>query len=142
MPDDILNELESISPELAKIPKENTFPVQDEYFTQLPEAIQQRIHNEQKPDNIVRGHIFGPVAYKWAAACVAILVLGSGYYYLAWNSFYDSNSVSTEAYVLENVDEEIISDYLTAIPVKANKNIETIDNSLENIDEELILDEL
>jgi len=140
--DEIKKELESISPKLAEIQRQDAFNVQEDYFTNLPDQVQKRIRKKEKPEIIVRGHIFGSSTIKWAAACIAILVLGSGYYFLAWNSFNNRNSVYNEAYVLENVDEEIITDYFTELPDKANKNKEAIDNSLDNIDEEIIIEGL
>jgi len=139
--DDILKELEDISPKLAEIPRQDPFTVNEAYLAQLHEATMKRIRNEQKDDNVIRGHLFHHSAIKWAAASIVILVLGSGYYYLAWNSFYDRKS-ATEAYVLENVDEEIMTDYVAEIPTKAGKKNESIDNSLENIDEEIIIEGL
>jgi len=140
--DDILKELESISPKLAEIPRKDSFQVQEDYFTRLSETVHQRIHDEQNQGKVIRGHMFGPSTLKWAAAFIVIGILGSGYYYFAWNSFYDRNIATTEAYILENVDEEIITDYFTELPDKANKNKEAIDNSLDNIDEEIIIEGL
>ena len=94
------------------------------------------------PSNVKKGYIFGPSTIKWAAACIAILILGSWYYYSAWKSFDHNNNLRTEAYVIENFDEGIIADYLIEIPAKAHKNKEVIENSLENIDEELFIEEL
>lgn len=139
--DDILKELESISPKLAEIARKDGLPVPEDYFSRLPDAIQQRIRDNQQPDNLVKGHIFGPSTLKWAAAFIVIGILGSGYYYFAWNSFYDQKS-ATEAYVIENVDVEIISEYFANMPIKVNKKNEAIDNSLENIDEEIMIEEL
>jgi hypothetical protein len=139
--DDILKELKSISPKLADLPREDAFNVPAGYFSKLPEIIQLRINTDQKDDNVVRGYIFGYKALKWVAASIVIVLLGSGYYYLAWNSFYDNKSI-TEAYILENVDEEIITDYVAEIPVKGNIKKENIDNSLEEIDEEIIIEGL
>jgi hypothetical protein len=139
--DNILKELESITPKLADIPKKDVFNVPNGYFSKLPETVQQRIHTDQQNNNVVRGHVFGPKALKWVAASIAIVLFASGYYYIAWNSFYDNIKV-TEAYVLENVDEEIFSDYFAALAVKNTKMKENIDNSLEEIDEEILIEGL
>lgn len=142
MNDEIKKELESISPKLADLPRQEAFNVPDNYFAQLPNAIQQRINAEQKNPHRITGHLFGSSAFKWAAASIVILILGSGYYYLAWKSFYYSNNMSSEAYIIENFDEGTISEYLSSIPPKTKKDIEARDNLLNNIDEELIIDEL
>jgi hypothetical protein len=138
---DLLKELENISPELAKVSKKDAFSIPDGYFETLPDVISERIHSGNLKGKVVKGHFFGSRFLKWAAASIIILLLGSGYYYFAWNSFYDNAKV-TEIYVLENVDEEIMTEFVADIPSKSKNKHEAIDNSLDNIDEEILMDEL
>jgi hypothetical protein len=140
---EIKKELEGISPKMADLPRKDAFNVPEDYFTQLPGEIQKRINENDGHAIIVRKHFLHSKAVKWAAAASIVILLGSGYYYISLKSNYNYNNVSTESFVIENVDEETISEYISDIPTKPqDKNKEAIDNSLDNIDEDLIIEDL
>ena len=140
--EEIKKELESISPRMAEIPREEIFPLPDDYFKDLPGEVQLQIRDKYVSGKKVKEHVFGPTTLKWMAASIAILILGSAYYYKAWKTFNPGNYTNTESYVIENIDEATISEYLTEISVSDDQNIEIIDNSLETIDEEIFIEEL
>ena len=140
--DEIKKELEEISPGMAQLSRKDPFSAPDEYFRLLHTEVQHQIRDTSRTEKLSKRHVFGPATHRWIAASIAILILGSAYYYKAWKSFNPGNYTNTESYIIENFDEATITEYLTEISAKSDDKNELMENSLENIDEEIIIEEL
>ncbi|HEX5152021.1 MAG TPA: hypothetical protein VFW07_11275 [Parafilimonas sp.] len=114
----VQEELEEISPFLSKIPKTNVYSVPDTYFEQSLSSIDAANSNPQ-----AKVISFGSRAPKWinyaAAACVAAVLFGGGYFYFEKNKNYPVSSIDEP-----NVQQQIsmLSDEEIANYLEENNN--------------------
>ncbi len=132
---DAKNELEEISPLLSKIPKLNVYTVPDGYFEKNV-TIQQK-----KPAKVIS---IAAKSRKWftyaAAACVAVLITLSGYFYFG-NQFSGTNSIQKKIASI-NVEKAVsqlpdstINSYLANDNSDAyvNQNTDEQDLNIQNL---------
>jgi len=114
----VTKELEEISPLLSKMPKTNVYSVPDTYFEQSLSSI--NVADSKPPAKVVS---FGSKTRKWinyaAAACIAAILFGGGYFYLDKNRIQSASPIS-EADVQRQISE--LSDDEIANYLEENNN--------------------
>src|SRR5437867_1947758 len=111
--DKIHNELKDLAPFLSGIPKENRFAVPKNYFEEFPSKVRDKVGYSPSPawEN-VRKYLVPKFSPTWAALAF-LLVLGV---FLIWKNNQNPNlainhkPVSTNEYILDQIDEDIILD--------------------------------
>jgi hypothetical protein len=121
----VWQELEEISPLLSKIPKTNVYSVPDTYF-EASSSLIDVAHSKldvahSKPQAKVIS--FGSRARRWinyaAAACIAAVLFGGGYFYLDKNKIQPASPIS-EAEVQQQISQ--LSDDEIANYLEENNN--------------------
>ena len=137
--EEILKELKGIDPRLSEMEKKDPFVVPDHYFMNLQDDINKKIEAKKNKKWFVTAFSLRQV--QLAVSVLTIILIITFVTPLIFNfnsaSEYEKN-ITTESYVLENVDEYFIEDYLTGNNSEPENNTEIIDN----IEEEIIIEEL
>lgn len=141
--ENIKMELNELAPNLSKIEKKNSFEVPEDYFYGLSDKIQKRVEGSQsKTIPIIQ--LFQFSYTRIAVASIIIAIVCTSIYYLTSRSQNDSEAqMITENYVLNEVDEEVLIDYIVENDlITGNLNNEFEEIVLDEFDENLILNEL
>jgi len=157
--DEFRNELEGISPVLSRLPRVNSFKVEDNYFEELPMVVMDRIHARKQRRGIDWSWLLQP---KWSVAmavCMIAVIFGS--FLLVRNINTDkpmpvaqvqqllAEPLSDES-VIENVSTDDLVEALAnaeSTPTDAQKKKAADKKELENyiidnVDESSIIDAL
>ncbi|MBS1747858.1 MAG: hypothetical protein JST21_16975 [Bacteroidetes bacterium] len=120
---DVIQELEELSPLLSSIPKTNVYSVPDNYFSEFNPSHEKPTEQEEETKVIS----IGSHTRKWinyaAAACVGAVLFGGGYLYFNKNKNQPQNVPNSYAAAYSNMDiqkeisslsDDAISSYLNA----------------------------
>jgi len=154
------NELEQVAPVLSKMLKVNVFKVDDQYFETLPTLVMNRVH-ETKTRKLITD-LSWLLMPKWAATVAVCFIFAIGSILVLRKINADkpmplaevqqllNEPVSREA-VIDNIDEDVLIDAISATPKPLNKKVNTKKSSdkkaleqyiLDNVDESSLTDEL
>ena len=142
-------ELEEISPLLAKLSKENIYSLPVNYFEEL-NPLPAENQNKQPAGKVIS---LGSKKHKWlnyaAAACISMFLLGGGYFFLSGNK---DNPVTTPVAASSKMDIQKELDGLSDSEIEAYlkengnmgvfTNVGMDDDQHQNIDIQTLINDL
>jgi hypothetical protein len=138
---EIRQELEQLAPGLNKLDKNDRFTIPENYFYQLPGLINEKI---KKKENFLPWYELHhkPILAKVSLAFMVLIITGTTIYFAGFYKKPIETKITTESYIIENVDEATLEDFITENTQRKMKIEDQSESSLENIDESLIIEEL
>lgn len=134
MKDEIYNELKDKAPLLSSIEKKHLFDTPENYFEQLPSAIQQKI--KQTETNTFKTLFSKLLKPQFAIGLSVILLAGSFYFYNQYktdNNQYAFVAVNVDSLNVNELSDMLDTDQLESIaPTDNNADAETINYLIEN----------
>lgn len=141
--DNIRKELDELAPKLSKIEKKDLFKVPENYFYDLSDKIQERVGLTKKNTSsifeILQSHF-----WRFAIATIVIVVVSvSIFYFINRKQNITDYLTFTDDYILDEVDEELIIDYLVENNLISDNSYNVYEETvLDDFDENLIINEL
>lgn len=154
---EIFKELEEIAPGLGSIKKPGEFPVPANYFEGLSDILQEKVAKKKRFAFIPWTGILQNVYFRYAMVLIIVALTGLLYRYFdsdLTKTKATQDIVTTEDYILENMDEAELIEYMedTYASNAANNNTAEKANAvtekeienimLDEIDENLLIEEL
>ncbi len=146
---EVQQELEELSPLLSKVSKENVYTLPRDYFKQL-NPLGANIQQQQPAGKVVS---LGNKTRRWlnyaAAACISLVLLGDGYFFISGNkNKIESTPVATASKTdiqkeLEELSDSEIEAYLNengSMAVFTNVGMD--DDQHQNIDIQTLIDNI
>lgn len=134
MKDEIYNELKDKAPLLSSIEKKHLFDTPENYFEQLPSAIQQKI--KQTETNTFKTLFSKLLKPQFAIGLSVILLAGSFYFYNQYktdNNQYAFVAVNVDSLNVNELSDMLDTDQLESIaPTDNDADTETINYLIEN----------
>ncbi|MBN4065724.1 hypothetical protein JYT51_00150 [Candidatus Amoebophilus asiaticus] len=160
----ILEEIQEIAPNLARIKRENHFKVPEQYFEKLPHIIQAKCVEQEKAGTIdiwqlLAQYLLQP-KYAIAVSLFAIALIFGLYKYLPNSqdqivagemTFQDLSNKEVSAFISDNIqdyDEDLLAEaFIQADAAKGTSTDDELEEELENyilenVDEDLLMEDL